>query len=354
VTKEILRMNDNQLIDISDLHLHFKLREGTVKALKGVTLQIYKGEILGLVGESGCGKSVTAQCILRIVPKTGSIVRGRILLKRALNGGMAQEAYEIVDVTELDDKGPAIRDIRSRDISIIFQEPMSALSPVHTIGNQIIEALQLQRDTTDKEAREIAVRMLERVGIPQPEQRIDAYTFELSGGMRQRAMIAMALIKDPVLLIADEPTTAVDVTIQAQILELLQELQQEMGMAVLYITHNMGVIAAISQRVAVMYWGRVVEQGSVDAIFHDPKHPYTQGLIRSIPKISKTGTGKLWNIKGVVPHPFAEVPGCHFHPRCPHAIPGKCDVDTPHPVQVAPDRMVACFLYGEGREVSDE
>jgi oligopeptide/dipeptide ABC transporter ATP-binding protein len=164
----------------------------------------------------------------------------------------------------------------------------------------------------------------------------------------------MALIKHPSLLIADEPTTAVDVTIQAQILELLQELQREMGMAVLYITHNMGVIAAIAQRVAVMYWGRVVEQGSVDVIFHDPRHPYTQGLIRSIPKISRTEIGKLWNIDGVVPHPFAEVPGCHFHPRCPHAIPNKCDVETPQPVQVGPGHMVVCFLYGEGREVRDE
>lgn len=351
---ESIQLEDSQLIDISDLHVHFRLREGTVRGLKGVNLQIYEGEILGLVGESGCGKSVTAQSILRIIPRTGSIVQGRILLKRSIRRSSTSESYEIVDVTALDDRGPEIRGIRSRDISIVFQEPMSALSPVHTIGNQITEALRLQRDVADEVAREAAIRILARVGISEPARTIDAYTFELSGGMRQRAMLAMALITNPSFLIADEPTSAVDVTIQAEILELLQELQQEMGMAVLYITHNMGVVAAISQRVAVMYWGRVVEEGSVDVIFRDPKHPYTQGLIRSIPKISRAGTQKLWNIEGVVPHPFAQVAGCHFHPRCPRFILGKCDVDMPHPVEVVAGHTVSCFLHGEGEEVSDE
>jgi peptide/nickel transport system ATP-binding protein len=333
----------DKLIEISDLHVHFRLREGTVKALKGVDLEILRGETLGLVGESGCGKSVTSQAILRIIPQPGYISRGTILLNRRTDGGGTQT----VEITKYRDTSTEMKAIRRKEISVIFQEPMSALSPVHTIGNQIIEAIMLHRETTKSEARQDAIRMLDRVGIPKPESRIDSYTFELSGGMRQRAMIAMALVSNPSLLIADEPTTAIDVTIQAQFLDLLKSLQKEMSMSILYITHNMGVIAAVAQRVAVMYWGRIVEKGSADDIFHDPKHPYTRGLINSIPKFDETADRKLWNIEGVVPHPFAEVIGCHFHPRCPHFMVSKCNSATPQLLEISEGHWVGCFLYGD-------
>jgi peptide/nickel transport system ATP-binding protein len=250
-----------------------------------------------------------------------------------------------VDLTELDPRGREIRDIRGQDVAMIFQEPMTSLSPVHTVGSQIMEAIRLHQRATKEEARLRAIEMLGLVGIPCPELRVDAYSFELSGGMRQRAMIAIALSCNPSLLIADEPTTALDVTIQAQILELMQQLQQELNMSILMITHNLGVIAALSHRVAVMYLGRVVEQAPKEAIFSNPQHPYTQGLLHSVPRIGETKGKRLWAIQGVVPHPYARVSGCAFHPRCPQFMPGVCDQDLPPTVEIAPEHTVACYLY---------
>ena len=333
--------DEQRLLEIQDLRVEFPLREGSVRALRGVDFHIQRGETLGLVGESGCGKSVTAQAILRIIPRPGKIVTGDIWLHRRLDAGMD----ETLNLAQIRDRGRQIRSIRGRDVSMIFQEPMTSLSPVHTVGTQIIEAITLHRDASKMEARQEAIEMLDRVGIPNPHLRIDSYSFELSGGMRQRAMIATALAGRPSLLIADEPTTALDVTIQAQILELMQRLQREFHMSVMLITHNLGVIAALSNRVAVMYLGRIVEQASKVAIFSQPLHPYTQGLLKSVPKVGDERTERLWAIEGVVPHPYAQIAGCTFHPRCPSYMPGTCDVAVPDMVEIRPGHEVACFLY---------
>ena len=332
-----------KLVDIKDLRVEFPMREGVVRALRGVDLIIERGETLGLVGESGCGKSVTAQAILRIIPRPGRITSGEIWLQRRLRDG----SDELVDVVRLRDRGRQVRDIRGKDVSLIFQEPMTSLNPVLTVGTQIIEAIRLHRDVSKDQARAEAIQMLGRVGIPNPELRVDAYSFELSGGMRQRAMIATALACRPGLLIADEPTTALDVTIQAQILELMQRLQQELGMSILLITHNLGVIAALSHRVAVMYLGRIVEKSSKVGIFSEPLHPYTQGLLKSVPKVGDERGERLWAIEGVVPHPYARISGCAFHPRCPSFMAGRCDVAIPDIVEIKPGHEVACFLHSE-------
>lgn len=335
---------ENRLLEIEDLHVEFPLREGTVRALKGISFNLSREETLGVVGESGCGKSVTGQCILRILPVSGRITQGSIRFQRGDDGD------SVVDLTKLVGNGKEIREIRTNDIGIIFQEPMSALSPVHTIGNQIIESIRLREPEIEKsEARRQAIDMLDKVGIPKPGLRIDSHTFELSGGMRQRAMIAMALVSEPSLLIADEPTTAVDVTIQAQILDLLRDLQREMRMAVMYISHDMGVIATMAQRVVVMYWGRIVEAGTTEDVFHRPSHPYTQALIKSIPQLTGERAATLYNIEGTVPHPYATVTGCHFHPRCPHFIPGRCDVTDPPVSAVSDGHQVMCHLYENNR-----
>jgi peptide/nickel transport system ATP-binding protein len=300
-----------------------------------------------LVGESGCGKSVTAQAILRIIPKPGLITQGQILLHRSTAPGSSEE----FDLAQVDATGQQIRSIRGKDIAMIFQEPMSSLSPVHTVGAQIIEVIRLHQTVTKAEARQRAIQALRLVGIPRPEMRVDAYSFELSGGMRQRAMIAIALACRPSLLIADEPTTALDVTIQAQILELMQRLQQEMGMSILLITHNLGVVAALSHRVAVMYLGRIVEQATKEEIFNHPKHPYTQGLLNSVPRVGDKKGRRLWAIEGVVPHPYAQIQGCAFHPRCPKIMRGVCDKEYPPTVEVGTQHSVACYLYG-GKEAA--
>lgn len=330
----------NKLIDIKNLKINFYTREGVVKALKEVNFEIYNDETLGLVGESGCGKSVTAQSILNIVPAPGKIESGEVLFYRA--------SGEVVDIASLASNSALMKDIRRKDISIIFQEPMTAFSPIHTIGNQIIEAIKLKEvDISQQIARSKTIEMLKKVGIPDAETRVDSYTFELSGGMRQRAMIAMALVSNPDLLIADEPTTAIDVTVQAQILELMKQLQQELGMAIKIITHDLGVVAEISDRVAVMYLGRIVEKGSVDDIFYNPRHPYTKGLIRSIPDLKEKEHKKLWAIKGTVPKPYLKLSGCVFHPRCPEFIGGRCDRQLPEGAYLSPDHTVSCHLYGD-------
>ena len=333
---------DDVLVRLENLHVEFALREGSVRALNGVAIDIHSGETLGLVGESGCGKSVTSQAILGIIQHPGRITDGRVLFQRRRADG----SRELLDVARLDSKGALMRSIRSNDVSIIFQEPMTALSPIHTVGRQITEKIRLRSpDATKQQARDQAVEMLGRVGIPRPELRFDAYTFELSGGMRQRAMIAMALVSDPSLLIADEPTTAVDVTIQAQVLELLQRMQAELNMSTLIITHNLGVVAELTQRVAVMYLGKIVETATTDEIFENPKHPYTEGLIKSIPRLTDDRRHMLWAIEGVVPAPTARIAGCSFHPRCHQFMPGSCDRIDPPEIETDGHR-VRCLLHG--------
>jgi len=329
--------NTKPLLSVRNLQTRFFQDEGTTRAVDGASFDVSPGKTLGIVGESGCGKSVTAQSILRIVDRPGRIVAGEIVLTRA-NGSQT-------DLVKLEPNGREMRSIRGGEIGLVFQEPMTSFSPVHTIGAQLIEAVLLHNAVSKKEARWRGVEALRSVGIPQPERRVDEYSFELSGGLRQRAMIAVALSCDPRLLIADEPTTALDVTTQAQILDLLRKLQQERGMAIMLITHNLGVVAEMADDVVVMYLGRVVEQGNVDDIFHDPKHPYTKALLQSIPSIDSVPRLKLATISGSIPHPFNRPTGCPFHPRCASSIAGRCDTEVPELQAVGEGRKVSCFLY---------
>ena len=326
---------DDVILELSDVRTYFELEEGTLKAVDGVSFSIRRNETLGIVGESGCGKSVTGQSILRIVPKPGE-TEGNIWLRR--NG-------ETVDLASLHPSGREIRDVRGRDIAMIFQEPMTAFSPVHSVGNQIMEAILVHEDVPKQAARERAIEVLSQVGIPEAERRVDALPHELSGGMRQRAMIAMALALRPKLLIADEPTTALDVTIQAQILRLMQDLQKEMGMSIMFITHNLGVIANMADQMVVMYLGRVVEQGPVETIFGEPQHPYTQALMQSIPRIGLTRGERLSSIAGNVPVPLNPPEECGFSSRCPKFIPGRCDAKVPDMIETSPGHHVRCVLY---------
>jgi peptide/nickel transport system ATP-binding protein len=325
------------LLEVKDLHIHFFTDEGVVKAVDGVNLTIERGKTLCLVGESGCGKSVTSRAFLKIIRSPGRIVGGQMLYH--LQGDQKQ----VVDIAQMDAKGSEIRKIRGKEISMIFQEPMSSLSVMHTIGNQIIETIRLHEDVSKREARNRAIELLRQVEIPRPERLIDEYAFRLSGGMRQRAMIAMALACNPTLLIADEPTTALDVTTQAQILSLMRSLQAKYGMAMLFITHDLGVVAEIADDVAVMYLGRIVEQCSVDNVFHDPKHPYTQALLRSIPRIAAQRQ-ELAPIEGMVPSPFRRPSGCPFHPRCAKRMP-HCSTVVPAVTRLNDDHLVRCLLY---------
>ncbi len=317
-----------------------------MKAVDGATFEVYAGQTVGIVGESGCGKSVTAQSILRIVEHPGRIVEGKITLRRA-NGTET-------DLTQLQPNSREIRAIRGGEIGLVFQEPMTSFSPVHTVGNQLVETIQLHLNMNKREARQRAIEVLGQVGVPKPERRIDEYAFELSGGLRQRAMIAVALSCDPRLLIADEPTTALDVTTQAQILDLLRQLQQQRGMAIMLITHNLGVVAEMADYVVVMYLGRVVEDGPVDDLFHAPKHPYTQALLRSIPSIESTPRTKLPTISGSIPHPYNRPSGCPFYPRCPDFIPGTCDRQEPDFLPVNERQKVSCFLYQDRQKTDDK
>jgi peptide/nickel transport system ATP-binding protein len=309
-----------------------------VKAVEEADFTILRGQTVGVVGESGCGKSVTAFSILQLVDKPGRIVSGSVLWKATPDG-------ETVDLAQIPARSAQMRAIRGAEIAMIFQEPMVSLSPVHTIGNQIEEAIRIHGSISKEEARRQTIDILDKVGIPDPARRIDAYPFQLSGGMRQRAMIAMALSCNPALLIADEPTTALDVTTQAQIIELMQSLQAELGMAIMLITHNLGLVAEMCDQVIVMYLGEIVEQSPVDALFHDPLHPYTQALLRSIPLLGRSKADRLDPIKGTVPDPFNRPTGCPFHPRCSKAIKGVCDVQHPPLVQMPDGRAVRCVLY---------
>ena len=336
--KKMEYMTQELLLSVRDLQTHFPLDEGNVVALDGVDLDIKRGKTLAVVGESGCGKSVTARSILRILDRPGQIVGGNILF----NPGDG----EVIDIVSLEDDSKEMREIRGGEIGLIFQEPMTSFSPVHTIGRQLSEAVRLHNDDLSKDqVKELCVQSLDRVGIPFPEERINSYAFELSGGLRQRAMIALALMCNPSIVIADEPTTALDVTTQAQILRLLRDLQSENGMAIMLITHNLGVVAEMADEVAVMYLGKVIESGPVDEIFHDPRHPYTQALLKSIPSVTSEVGDRLESISGVVPHPYDRPTGCSFYPRCDRFMEGKCEVEFPQITKISEQHDVSCFLY---------
>jgi peptide/nickel transport system ATP-binding protein len=333
------------LLEVTGLRVAFDLPEGMVRAVDGMNFTVAPGEVLGIVGESGCGKSVTMRAVLRLIDRPGRMDGGSLVFRRRTPGG-----EQPVDLASLPPRGPEMRAIRGGEIALIPQEPMAAFSPVHSVGSQIIEAIRLHDPAVSKaEARARTVELFRDVGISMPEQRVDAYSWQLSGGLRQRAMIAMALSCRPRLLIADEPTTAIDVTTQAQVLALLRDLKAKYNTAIIFITHDLGVIAQMTQRVVVMYLGRVMEEGKVDDIFHAPRHPYTQALLRSIPGLSGETRTKLPVIAGSLPHPFNRPRGCPFHPRCPSAMP-RCAQATPRLMPTADGQQAACFLHSDAAE----
>jgi peptide/nickel transport system ATP-binding protein len=326
-----------KIINVKDLQVHFDTLDGVVRAVNDVSLEIEAGETVGLVGESGSGKSVTAYSIMRLLSKNGRITGGEILYDRG-------DGSELIDLTTVEPDGDLIRDIRGNEIAMIFQEPLTSLSPVHTVGSQVAEAVELHQNVSKEEAKQRAIYMMEEVGIAEANSCYDSYPHQFSGGMRQRAMIAMALSCNPALLIADEPTTALDVTIQAQIIELMKQLQDEFGTAILVITHNLGVIAEMADRVDVMYMGQVMESGNVRSIFHRPLHPYTVGLLRSIPKLGSRVKERLSPIPGSVPDPFSMPSGCPFYPRCPAPKRPECEERVPL-LDVEQGHKVRCTLY---------
>ncbi len=355
------------LIEVKDLRVEFDVRAGIVKAVDGLNLTIQRGKTLGVIGESGCGKSMTARAILNMIPKPGKITQGKIVYHRQVKNNGDSQLEDTLELTQLDPNGKIIREIRGGEIGMIFQEPMSSLTPVYTSGTHINEAVSLHqlkavrkvgdqiagqvmanRKVTKQEAREIAIDMLHRVGIPKPKERVDSYPHQLSGGQRQRVMIAIALSCEPAMLIADEPTTALDVSIEAQILDIMKELQESVNMAIMFITHNLGVIANMAEEIVVMYMGKAVEQSKVIDLFRDPKHPYSQALLKSIPQLGQKNKGqRLASISGMTPDPFNLPTGCVFHPRCPMFMPGKCDKVAPKWTKVGEDHWVSCLLYEE-------
>jgi len=343
-----MKENEKYLLKINNLKTCFYTMDGIVRAVDGVSLTLKPGKTIGLVGESGCGKSVTAHSVLRLLPlKTSQITEGEILFR-------CQSAKKIIDLAKIDPQGKLIRSIRGKEIAIIFQEPMTSLSPVYTVGNQIIEAIILHQKIEYQEAREHAIQMLKSVGLGMAESMIDEYPHRLSGGQRQRVMIAMALSCKPSLLIADEPTTALDVTIQAQIMELLKSLQKQFQMAVLIITHNLGVIAEMADEIAVMYLGRIVEKGLSRQIFENPLHPYTIGLLKSVPIIGQQTKKKLAPIPGSVPDPLSVTEGCAFRLRCPAYKQKKCSgQEGAAMVEVEPEHYVRCLLYSQNKGVRE-
>jgi oligopeptide/dipeptide ABC transporter ATP-binding protein len=330
-------MSENEnIVEVKDLAVHFHVMQGTVPAVNGVSFAVQSGKTLGIVGESGCGKSVTALAIMRLLPEPPAKMMGGQMMFRRRSG-------DVVDLAQYDSKGKEMRSIRGNDIAMIFQEPMTSLTPAYTIGEQIMEAIRLHQGVKNKEAKQRALQILDRVGMPQPTRTVESYPHQLSGGMMQRAMIAVALSCNPTLLIADEPTTALDVTTAAQILALMEDLQRDLGMSIIHISHNLGVIAEVADEVAVMYLGRIVEQAPVKDLFYNAKHPYTQGLLHSLPQIGRKR--KLEPISGVVPEPGDIPTGCGFAPRCPRFMPGRCDTALPQLIQVEPAQLARCFLY---------
>lgn len=331
--------NAKNILEIRNLKVSFFTEEGEVCAVNNVNFSIPRGKIMALVGESGCGKSVTSYSILRLIQKPGKIVGGEIIFNSS-NG-------KSMDILALGGESDELYNLRGDKISMIFQEPMTALSPVHTIGNQICETLLIHQKISKAQARQKAIEMLSNVGIPGAEKRIDQYPFELSGGMRQRVVIAMAMICNPELLIADEPTTALDVTIQAQILKLMKDLQQDFKSSVLLITHDLGVVAQVADEVAVMYLGRVVERSDVQTIMKNARHPYTRALLQSLPSMS-SGKERLPSIAGSVPS-LTKIPkGCPFHPRCPHYQEGLCDKGVaPELTSISSNHEAACLRLND-------
>ncbi|MBJ6360149.1 ABC transporter ATP-binding protein [Paenibacillus sp. MAHUQ-46] len=335
---------EQPLLSVQDLKIRIETDNGVMQAVDGVDFNIYKGKTLGLVGESGCGKSLTSRSIISINPKecetTGS----------AVYHSESEKALHNLDLLSLPPTGKRIRSIRGRKIAMIFQEPMTAFSPMYTIGNQIMEAILIHRTKDKKKAKKIALEMLAKVGISDQEKRFDQYPHEFSGGMRQRAMISMALSCNPELLIADEPTTALDVTIQAQVLELMRELQKELGMAILLVTHDLGIIAKMCDEVAVMYLGKIVEQAPVKEIFYNPKHPYTKGLLKSMPRLGGNKSKRLDSIEGAVPMPIGLPPMCGFYDRCKDRIEGVCNTKAVPKTHISDQHSVRCFLYEDQSE----
>jgi len=356
---------DDSILSVRDLAVEYRTALGKVRALNGVTFDVRRGQVLGVVGESGSGKSVTARAILQILERQGHLTEGSIVFHPG-KGDSGEKLREVhpdqaaattdsggIDLTRLGPTSDAMRAIRGAEIAMIFQEPMSSLNPVFTVGAQIQEAILLHQNPDKKESWVQAVEMLRQVGMPNPERIAESYPHQLSGGMRQRAMIAMALSCHPALLIADEPTTALDVTTEAQILSLMRRLKTEIGMSIMFITHSMGVVAQLCDEVIVMYQGRVVERASVDDIFYAPKHPYTRSLLRSIPRIGAAEHTPLEVIKGSVPDPYATVPGCSFHPRCPDFIGDVCQtVIPPETLLAGSTHGVRCHLYDDERALA--
>jgi peptide/nickel transport system ATP-binding protein len=339
------------LLSVRDLKTHFELPHGTLKAVDGISFDVREGELIGLVGESGCGKSVTARSILKLVRPPGEVM-GEILYYPNHKPGH-YGLPDVIDIAKLDSDGDTIRQIRGDAMTMVFQEPMNAFSMVHTVGHQIMESVLLHRDMSKREARDYTINLLADVGIANPQQRVDEYPFQLSGGMRQRAMIALAIATRPRLLICDEPTTALDVSVQAQILRLLKDLQEKYGMAIIFITHDLAVIAQIAQRVMVMYLGKIVERAPVRDIFHNPLHPYTRKLMAAVPDlIADHSRSRLQTIDGFVPEPIGLPDRCGFYERCDKAF-ARCKGNAPELIPIKPDQAVSCFLYqktpqGEG------
>ena len=339
-------MAQDTLLEIVNLRICVDSDDVSLPIIDDVSLSLKAGEILALVGESGCGKSVTAQSIMRLLPKTLRIESGQIVLH-------SRKQEKAIDIARLDPRGNEIRQIRGDEIAMIFQEPMSSFSPLHTVGNQIMEVVRIHRKATKKEARAVAVEMLDKVGIPDPSRVVDQYPHELSGGMRQRGMIAKALSCDPALLIADEPTTALDVTIQAQVLSLMRDLQGEFGMAIVFITHDLGVVAQVADKVAIMYLGKIVEQGGTREILNNPKHPYTVNLLEAVPQLGRIEDRQaLVPIQGNVPSLFDRPIGCPFVTRCTKVIADRCEVSNPLLSTISGDHRVACFLYETTEKIS--
>ena len=332
------QLTEQPILEISNLRTYFFLEKVTVRALQGVSLTLPQRTTLGLVGESGCGKSIMAMSIMRLIQSPpGKIVEGKINLYR-------RRSQDVVDLTQLDPRGSEMRSIRGGEIAIVFQEPMTSLNPLYTVGDQIAEAVMLHHKLSHKEAMDRALEMLTKVQIGMPKQRLHEYPHQLSGGMRQRVMIALALSCNPSILIADEPTTALDVTVQAQILDLMNQLKSDFDSSIILITHNLGVVSQMAAQVAVMYLGKIVEFAETRELFHHPLHPYTVGLLHSVPVLGRKGKNLLEPIKGMVPMPTDEIRGCAFAPRCPHAM-DICTVKEPAFREVQASHMAACWLF---------
>jgi oligopeptide/dipeptide ABC transporter ATP-binding protein len=339
--------NGQKLLEVNNLKKYFPIRKGFlrktvgyIRAVDDVSFYVNEGETLGLVGESGCGKSVMAMSIMRLIQSPpGKIVEGEIKLHR-------QQTGEVIDIAQLDPRGPEMRNIRGGEIAIVFQEPMMSLNPLYTVGDQIAEAVEVHQKVSRKEALSRALEMLAKVQISAPKQRLNEYPHQLSGGMRQRVMIALALSCNPSILIADEPTTALDVTVQAQILDLMNQLQADFGASIIMITHNLGVVSQMAAEVAVMYLGKIVEYAETRELFHNPLHPYTVGLLNSVPVLGRKGKHDLVPIKGMVPTPTDVIPGCAFAPRCPKVMK-ICHEQKPPLRDARPGHQTACWLYGD-------